>query len=635
MKHILLIGLLSLFVLKVTGQISYDAASIPKDLLPYAGSVVRSNNITVEVKDLNNIVEHYKNAITVLNKTGDDDAELTIYYNKANHIKSIKGIVYDEFGKPISKISEKDFRDYSAADNASLFEDIREKYYKPSVVSYPYTVEYDYEVLSKQSLNFPDWFPAEDVGIAVQNSSYTFTCPSNFNIHYKERNCPTQANITTNASGQKVYTWTISNLKARRSEPYSPNPEEYLPVVKIAPEKFTYDGHSGSFTNWNELGKWQYDDLLKSRSTLPQATIGYIHQLTDTISDPKRKAKVIYEYMQSKTRYVSVQVGIGGYQPFPAADVDRLGYGDCKALVNYTQALLKAGNINSYYCIVQAGSAKKSLLTDFASMQGNHIILCLPFKNDTTWLECTSQKIPFGFLSDFTDDRWVLACTDAGGRLMHTPKYTAEQNKQIRTAILELKANGELAGNMNTFFEGTQYENRPDEASDNDKDLKMVKEVYPINNLEIESLSFKQVKNIQPTNQEQLKFNARDFATQSGGKLYFMVNPVNRVNNVPREVRNRTTNLYINRGYTDVDEITYTIPEGYKLDIEPLNVTLSKPFGRFKATAQLNANHQLIYKRSLQVIDGTYSKESYQDLVSFYQAVSDADHYNVALTKTN
>ncbi len=38
--------------------------------------------------------------------------------------------------------------------------------------------------------------------------------------------------------------------------------------------------------------------------------------------------------MQGKTHYISIQVGIGGYQPFLASDVDRLNYGDCKALVN-------------------------------------------------------------------------------------------------------------------------------------------------------------------------------------------------------------------------------------------------------------------------------------------------------------
>jgi transglutaminase-like putative cysteine protease len=46
----------------------------------------------------------------------------------------------------------------------------------------------------------------------------------------------------------------------------------------------------------------------------------------------RKKAKKIYQYLQNKTRYISVQIGIGGFQPVTAADVDRLGYGDCKGI---------------------------------------------------------------------------------------------------------------------------------------------------------------------------------------------------------------------------------------------------------------------------------------------------------------
>jgi len=106
--------------------------------------------------------------------------------------------------------------------------------------------------------------------------------------------------------------------------------------------------------------------------------------------------------MQAKTHYISVQLGIGGIQPFLASDVDKQNYGDCKALVNYTQALLKAVDIDSYYCIVQSGRAYKvDLLKDFPSMQGNHIILCLPFKNDTTWADCTQPNHPFWLFGRF------------------------------------------------------------------------------------------------------------------------------------------------------------------------------------------------------------------------------------------
>jgi len=338
--------------------------------------------------------------------------------------------------------------------------------------------------------------------------------------------------------------------------------------------------------------------------------------------------------MQYKTHYISVQLGIGGIQPFLAADVDKQNYGDCKALVNYTQALLKAVNIDSYYCVVKSGRAfKVGMPADFPDVEGDHIILCLPFKNDTTWADCTSQTNPFGYLGDFTDDRTVLACTPEGGKLMHTPKYTTENNLQSRKASFVINEAGELSGSMSTIFKGAEYDDRDyllDEAKT--ERVKMLQKVYALNNMDIESLDLKQDKSFDPSTTETIKLRARDYASLTDGKYYFMLNPANRIEEPPRQVRNRLNSVYINRGHTQLDEITYSVPAGYHLEKEPLNVAIDKPFGKFTATLTLTGN-KLLYKRHLQIIDGSYSKDTYQDLVDFYQSVVDADNYTVSLVK--
>lgn len=615
-------------------QDNYDVSLISKDLMPYASAVVRNKEVSVEVKDLDNTVYHIKSAITILNPNGNNIAHVVVWHNKSNIIKSIKGAVYNQFGKLTNKFSESDFEDVNSGNDFSLFEDSKVKHYNPPVTDYPYTIVYEYEVKSKQSLYFGDWEPNSTTGLAVEKSSYVFSCKPDFNIRYKEFNMPVKVIKGINKDGDKTYTWRVTNLKAIKEEPYSPNEDKYLSSVKIAPEKFSYEGIAGSFTNWKELGKWQYDKLLASRLKVSDATAGYMKQLTEGITDPKLKAKKIYEYMQGKTHYISIQIGIGGFQPFLASDVDQQNYGDCKALVNYTQALLKTVNIDSYYCVVHAGNRKVSMLNDFASMdQGNHIILCLPFKNDTTFLECTSQKIPFGYLGDFTDDRTVLACTPDGGKLLHTPKYAAASNLQQRKAAFKLSADGELSGEMLTSFKGSQYENRERIIEEAQKDqIKSLKKEYAINNMDIEKEEFKQDKSLQPVTTENIKLYARDFGSVNDGKLYFVANATNRMTSVPREVRNRHNEVYINRGYTDEDEISYTLPEGYRVDLKPTEVLINKPFGKFSETVVVKGN-QLIFKRKLQILDGTYSKDMYQDLVDFYQAVVDADGDTITLVK--
>jgi hypothetical protein len=618
----------------IYAQQNYAASLISKELLPYASAVVRSKEVKVEVKELDNTTYHIKTAITVLNKNGEDFAHIAVFYDKSIVIRNIKGMVYDEFGKQTGKFSGSDFLDQSAAHDFSLFEDTRVKHYIPPATQYPYTIAYEYELKLKQSLEFEDWEPNSTIAVSVEQSSYTFTCKPDFNIRYKEINVPVKVAIGANKDGLKTYSWEVKNLKALRQEPYSPTNETGLTQVKIAPEKFEYEGIKGSFTNWQELGKWNYDKLLLNRQTLPTETINHIKEITAGITDPKLKAKKIYEYMQLKTHYISIQIGVGGYQPFLAYDVDRLNYGDCKGLVNYTQALLKAVNIDSYYCVVNSGDRKISMLNDFASMnQGDHIILCLPFKNDTTWAECTSQKIPFGYLGNFTDDRLVLACTPEGGKLMHTPKYNAAGNLQVRKANFSIDEKGELAGTMSTIFKGLQYDNREylmDEPRAEQN--KMLQKVYPINNLTIKKLELNQDKGLQPVTTENLLLEAPEYAANTDSKLYFAINSVNRYENPPHEVRNRRNEVFINDGYTDEDEISYTLPAGYHNFKNPLNVSIEKPFGKFKATMVMK-DGKLIYKRTLQVIDGTYTKDTYQELVDFYQSVEEADHYSVTLIK--
>ncbi|MES2277413.1 MAG: DUF3857 domain-containing protein [Bacteroidota bacterium] len=636
MRGLFLTAGFCLMAMICNAQQNYDAGLIPKPLLAYSSAVVRYSDQEIEVKDLDNTIYHIKEAITVLNKNGDKHAEIAVWHNKSNIIRYIKGAIYNAAGKPVGKFAEKDFEDASAADNSALFEDSRVKHYQPAIIEYPYTVEYEYEIRSKQTLNFYNWEPNPATGVSVEKSVFSFTSKPDFKINYKEINTPNKAVISTSAQGLKTYAWHLDNLRSVKYEPYSPNPEQYLTMVKIAPEKFMYEGISGSFTNWKELGQWVYDKLLLNRDAIPVETVEYIKQLTTGISDPKLKAKKIYEYMQHKTRYVSIQVGIGGYQPFLAADVDKSSYGDCKALVNYTHALLKTADIESWYCIVKSGSRKRSFMADFASMdQGDHVILCVPFKNDTTWLECTSQTIPFGFLGDFTDDRWVLACTPDGGKLMHTPHYAATTNVIRRKADFVIDDKGELSGTMVTAFGGTDYDTRDSFIDESyTEQLKSIREAYPIINMDIEKLEFTKAKSSDAVTTENIKLKAREFAAFNSDKYYFKINLANRADHVPDEVRNRSTDVYINRGYVEEDEISYQLPAGYKPEKILLNQTFDKPFGKYTVSMHLNGQ-QLVYKRKFQLNDGTYSKDSYQDLVDFYQSVADADAYNMVLVKRN
>src|SRR5690606_33061791 len=177
----------------------------------------------------------------------------------------------------------------------------------------------------------------------------------------------------------RSYSWSTENLPASRYEPYSPIFSKNNISVEVVPEKFEYFNIEGEITDWHSFGLWMNQNLLKGKQNLPESTIEKIKYLTRNIASDKEKAKVLYEYLQNKTRYISVQIGIGGFEPITASEVDRLGYGDCKALVNYMMSLLEVVNIPSYYCHVEAGNTKIDIDPEFANIvDGNHVILCIP-----------------------------------------------------------------------------------------------------------------------------------------------------------------------------------------------------------------------------------------------------------------
>lgn len=629
------IGLIALLFCSFNcfSQDQYPADQISAELKNRANAVIRKTETTVDMRSADNVIMSVKKVITILNKNGDSQAEIALFYNKNTVIKSAKGLILDAFGKVISKFTLSNFSDHSAVSAISLFEDDRVKHFEPTVLSYPYTISYEYEIRSKQNLAIPDWYANRTPDVAVENSSYTFICKPNDKVRIKAFNYKGEPEIVVNEK-LKSQTWAVKNLPAFKPEPYAPDPENYRCHVKIAPEDFNYYGYKGKYQNWEELGKWIYTELIKDRQTLSPETIEEVKTLVAGIQNDKDKARKVYEYVQKKTRYISVQIGIGGNQPMLASEVHQLSYGDCKALVNYTQSLLKAINIQSWYCVVNAGSFKKNMEPEFASMnQGNHIILCLPLKNDTTWLECTSQESPFGFLGGFTDDRTVLACTEDGGRILKTPALSTQMNLQSRKAELVLDAEGNINGTMQTTFGGAQYDNCDQLINQPLKEqLKLLKTTYDIDNIDFDTFKLTQDKGDTPITTESLHLSIQKYAPQTNNHIYLVLNAFNKKRTIP-EVRNRTLPVFINRGYTDIDELTYTLPDHVIFDFIPTDTEIKNAFGTYSISVK-KVDKKLIYRRKFVLNDGTYPADKYADFANFISTVSTNDQLK-AIFKTD
>ncbi len=611
----------------------YPVKDIPLELMENVNVVLREDHMRYTILAKDKGVLHTHLVVTILNEKGNYYASQDLGYDKLTKILQFEGHVYDATGKQIKRLKNSEINDRAAFDGFSLFSDDRIKEADLAQTTYPYTVEFEYEI----EYRFLYFIPGSVFGgqkRSTQNASYQLVFPAALAPHYKSTNLDVLPKKEILPTGLHSITWSLNNLKPTIAEAY--RGESDLPRIMAAPATFEYDGYAGEMNSWENYGKWNLL-LNKDRGSLPEATKQRIKQLTSSAKTLEDKTKLVYEYVQNKTRYVSIQLGIGGLQPFAATTVDEVGYGDCKALSNYTVALLKEIGVKSYYTIINAGSDAAEVKKDFPSHQFNHVIVSVPNGKDTLWLECTSQTNPFGYQGKFTSDRWALLITEEGGKLVRTPKLKTEQNTQIQKAEVTIDKNGNAKAKVTTVYSGLQYENGGLHfriAGQADEQRKWLEENIDIPNFELGVFSFKNVKDKIPTAVVNVELTLNRLASVSGKRIFITPNLMNRSSSLPPKNENRKNPIVLKSSYVDVDSITYFVPEEIYPEFVPPAVKLQSPFGEYESSITFSQG-KLLYVRRLKMKPGEYPASAYSDLVDFYKNLNKADNAKlVFLSKT-
>lgn len=612
----------------------YSIAAIPKDLLNDANAVMRVYERSIKLNSIKDMRITTRYAITILNEAGSKHAGFYEYYDQLREIKSIKGTLYDVSGKQVRKLKQSEIKDESAVSDFSLMEDDRSKRHDFYHRIYPYTVEYEVEVRATQTFFIPHWMPQDDILLSVQESRLSITVPTDYQLRYKQFNykgVPTE----TAGKGEKTYSWEVKNLVALENEPMAAALRYRTTMVYLAPSDFSYGSYTGKMNSWEDFGKF-IRTLNNGRDQLPEKTKNEVHALTDDVKDQKEKIRRLYRYMQERTRYISIQLGVGGFQPFDATYVSTKGYGDCKALSNYMYALLKEAGIRSHYILVQAGQGRNELVEDFAVNQFNHAILCVPTSKDTVWLECTSQISPFGYLGDFTNNRPVLLIDEEGGKLVRTPDYRMELNQQNRLFKAVISEEGHLKGSSHTQLTGMQqdwYHGFVHSVSP-ERQLEILKGRLNLPSYDINKFHYNEFPDAQPVPamDELLDITAPNYASISGKRLFIVPNVLNRSGIKLEEKETRKSPIRLSDPYRDVDTVEITIPNGYTPESVFKDVSLESPFGKYTASAKVEGN-KITYIRVMEKKGGLFSAKDYAALETFYNAIYKADRSRVVLVK--
>lgn len=602
------------------GNRLYPAADIPAELRKGADAVVRNETTTFRVISPGKAIETLELAVTILNGRGDAHAQMTVHYDKLRKVKTFEGALYAADGKLVKRLKKADIIDGSAF-SGSFMEDNRFKTASLEHKEYPFTVVWTTETETSNTMFYPSWVPPVSKKVSVEYAALLMVCPQGLSFEHRAFGLPEPV-AATDQKGNNTWQWAVSGLQAKEGEPLAPY-WQGSQVVLTRPLIFEIDGQKGSMQSWQQYGAF-IQQLNQGRDILPQEVVDKVNALTSGLTTAEDKVKAVYEYMQQNTRYVSIQLGIGGWQPFEAAFVAQKGYGDCKALSNYTLALLKAAGIRSHYAIISAGAEKKEVvLEDFPQSYFNHAILCVPLQKDTLWLECTSQINPFGHLGSFTGNRKALLITESGGKLVNTRTYTHKDNVRNTHTFIDLHQEQPGFKISRTYsgilFDGVHTVMRSHEQQQKD----WLYQQAGLPEVSIKQYALENRKTKAPAMLLQAEGVLQEKLQRSGSRLFVPLALGEFPLELPRPVADRKTDFVQAWGYTYSDTLMYQVPAAFKAEHLPAPVRLHSDFGTYELEAVYERG-QIRSVERLCLYEGKHPASRYAEWVAFVQKLRSA-----------
>ena len=353
-------------------------------------------------------------------------------------------VVNPNNGKTIKKYKTKDLEKRALIDNGSIYQDLEVMYFTPEASSYPIKVEMTARIKKSGNFYFPSWNPQNFHHQKVEQASLEVNYPKALGIRYKTQLFEGDFNESSDTQTQTLL-WTTDNHPPSTTDAK----DTELTKIKLAPVKFGMDGFEASMDTWENFGLWFYQ-LNKERTSLPEEFKQGVKLMVKDAGSDIEKIQILYKYLQNNYRYVSIQLGIGGWRPMESAEVLSKKYGDCKGLTLFMKAMLSEVGISADYTLVNAGK-DTSFDEGFPSNQFNHAILRINSGKNRYWLECTSNHLPAGFLGAFTKNRKVLVITPEGGKIDHTPSYSDpvfNTTKIITSIMLMEDGNAKIEGSL-------------------------------------------------------------------------------------------------------------------------------------------------------------------------------------------
>lgn len=197
----------------------------------------------------------------------------------------------------------------------------------------------------------------------------------------------------------------------------------------------------GSEADWPAVARW-FETLTDAVPRREEAVRSLARELAAGAASPRERLARLTDFVQQKVRYVAVEVGIGGYRPFPPGEVLANRWGDCKGKSFLLIDLLAEAGITAFPALILA-SENDAIDAEFPSPGGfNHLIVAIPAAQLATtegdpiadgylFVDPTLERGAGAWLHPLTQDQEALIVRPGEAGLVRTPVRPAAEASRL------------------------------------------------------------------------------------------------------------------------------------------------------------------------------------------------------------
>ena len=621
-----------------------QAAAVPVKASSYddeIDAVVLLDEQVMNVSPSGQIVVQNRRAVRILRPQGRSEGTYSVIFSKEQKVDWLRAYGVNDKGEQF-EAKDKEAVEVNLSNDGSLYVDERRRAITAPANDPGGTVAFEMQEKMPPYQHDDVWAFQEQEPVLV--SRYVVNLPPGWELSTTFAN---HADIKPTISGNS-YTWEVRDVPPIHREHRMPS----LASIAAAMEVHLYSGGAHTPAGWAGVGAWQ-SQLAEGRRVASPEIQQRVRDLTATAPDFESKVRAITKWVQRNVRYVSIQIGIGGWQPHPAPDIYRAGYGDCKDKATLLSTMLKEAGIDSEYVLAYLGSRTHVVPQRVSPYAFNHVFVAIElpgneFKDAPAvvtvhgkrWLlfDPTAEYLPVGELEGVLQGSYVLLNDHGRGELIRVPLFPSERNEVARKATLQLAADGSLSGEIDESDSGNYalelrdylLDLRPDDRR-KAIEHRMNEE---FNGASLESVDFENLDDVSKEFKIHIKFKASRYAVNAGPLILVKPRVMGTFGGfVDRDDKPRQFAYEFESSEMRKDDFTIQLPAGFAVDELPKPVKSEFEFGRYTSTTEVKDN-VLHYTRVMDITDPEVPVDHVPDVRRFFHTIA-MDERGSAVFKKN